>query len=114
MAKSVSKDASKILAAEKRIEKTEERILEEEQRILTTDQHIIDQIDQGKKDTRFLSRLYRHRFFVSIIVTVGVIFVWQGVEGLSKELPIVSTAAGALAVGLALLWLINKYASNES
>jgi hypothetical protein len=96
-----------------RIEQAEQRILGEEQKILTTDQHILEQIEQNQTNNRFVSRLYKHRFIVSTVVTIGIILVWKGVEGISANLPFVSTAVGALLVGLLLLWVINSYASNQ-
>ena len=113
-ASSDSKITEEVLAAEKRIEAVERRILKEESAILTADQHIMDAVEEGQKNSRFAQSLYRYRFLISLVVMVAVILVWQGVGELSKNLPVVSTAIGAILVGLALLWAINYFTTRKS
>lgn len=101
---------NKINEIEKRldlVEQEEKRIEAEEAKILSADQHILSSIEDSKANSSFLLSIYKFRFWLSILLTVGVVLVWKGIGELSNDIPIVSTAVGALAVGLLTLWLID-------
>lgn len=85
------------------LEKRETKIEAEEQEILSIDQHILEEVEKKQSEYGFASTLYRFRFLVSILLTVGVALVWQGVGKISEGLPLISTALGSLGVGLLIL-----------
>lgn len=104
----------RILAHEKEIERREKEIAAEEAKILSVDQHIMENIEAVKKQSGFASTLFQHRFLISIVVTLGIVLVWYGIDHLVATLPFVSTGIGALVLGLILLWAINRYASPKN
>jgi|GEM_PF-4408511 len=97
---------------EERILQTEKRIEEKEAEILSTDQLINDKLKEQETGNNFLNLIYKQRFFISLVVTVSVALVWQGVGSLSAGLPVISTSLGALVVGVFLLWLMNRLAGS--
>ena len=91
----------------KDLELKEARIETEEQQILSVDQHILNEVEKTRKNSKFSQAVYRFRFLISILLTIGIALVWQGVDKISGGLPLVSSAIGALVVGLLILALIN-------
>lgn len=95
------------------LEKREAEIELEEQKILAVDQHILEEVEKTRKDTRFARTLYRLRFAISILLTVGVALIWEGIGKITETLPLVSSAVGAIAVGLVILITIDLLTKNK-
>jgi hypothetical protein len=89
------------------LERHEAKIEAQEAKILETDQHILDQLQAAKGQSAFAAGLYKHRFWLSLLLTVGIVLVWKAIGQLSDTLPIISSAVGAFVAGLAILALID-------
>lgn len=89
------------------LERQEARVEAQEAKILATDQHILEKFDEAKGQSAFTAGLYKHRFWISLLLTIGIVLVWKAIGDLSSSLPVVSSAIGALIVGLAILALID-------
>ena len=89
------------------LEERETKIEQDEAEILSVDQYILEEVEKTQKDSGLARSIYQFRFLISILLTVGVALVWQGVGQISATLPLVSSAAGALAVGLLILVVIS-------
>lgn len=104
MSQNNQSEIEKRLAA---LEKREAQIEKEELEILNIDQHILQEVEKTRKDSRLTKTVYKLRFPISILLTVGVALVWQGVGKISDSLPLVSSAIGAFLVGLVILITIS-------
>lgn len=95
------------------LESQEARIEAEETKILETDLHILEEIEKNKNNSQFASKLYRYRFGVSILLTIGIALVWRAIGDISKEIPFISSAIGALVVGFLILLAIDRLTKNQ-
>jgi hypothetical protein len=95
------------------LEEKEARIEKEELEILSVDQHILKEVEKTRKESRLTRTVYRLRFIISILLTVGVALIWQGIGKLSDTLPLISSAIGALVVGLLILITISWLTKNS-
>ncbi len=89
------------------LERQEARIEAQEAKILETDSHILEKLEAASSQSAFAAGLYKHRFWISLLLTIGVVLVWKAIGDLSSSLPVVSSAIGALLVGLAILAFID-------
>ncbi len=90
------------------LETKEARIEAEEKEILATDQHILSELDSVRKNSGFGRTVYRFRFLISLLLTIGVALIWQGIGQISQTIPLISSATGALVIGLLILVLIDR------
>jgi hypothetical protein len=121
----VKKAERKILEEAGRIEELEEQIQDKEKEILRAERKVLSEIDRSpfqafrggvltKRQFAWLKkvvirRIAKHKFLFSLFVMFGVVLVWRGVWELSSMIPILSSSFVALAVGILVLWLVNKY-----
>lgn len=124
----VEEKEQRILAEEKKIEEAEKHIEKEEQRILHAEQSILKSNKKGLRSfftedlspperyflrQRLLKRFAEHKLIFSLIFTIGVVLVWRGIWHaadivFTPENYLIS-AALSFAVGLLILWLIDRY-----
>ena len=66
---------------------------------------------EEKQDTiqqKLVSKLQRHKLLFPLIVGIGVILVWRGLWELFDVTPIISYSFISLALGIVILWTINR------
>jgi hypothetical protein len=121
----VKKAEQKILEEADRIEELEDQIQDKEKEILRAERKVLSEIDRSpfqafrggvltKRQFAWVKkvlirRIAKHKFLFSLFVMFGVVLVWRGVWELSSMIPILSSSVVALAVGILVLWLVNKY-----
>ena len=99
-----------ILKEEEIIEKQQAQILKKEaeiEGIIVKEGQVLQELNKTRKN--FVRKIAKHRFLFTLIVSTGIILVWRGIWEISAEVPFISQSVVALLIGLAILWLIERY-----
>lgn len=109
---------NRIQATEKRIDKEEKKILAQESKILTylrsgtsTSTLLSSIVSRGFYFTRlvFLRKLSKHKLLSTLLVTLAAVLIWRGIWHTIDEVPFISYSIVSLALGILLIWLLQKY-----
>lgn len=105
----------KIFEEEKKIESMEEKLLDQERGISETinDPKLkllikdAQQLDQSGK--RLKSKVAKHKIIITIVLSVATTLVGRGIWEITQKIPFLSESIIVLIVGLAILWLLERY-----
>jgi len=100
--KKITEQAEKLL----KIQPTIKEILHKEQQVVQEEAAVTTELNFFQKF--FVARAKKHRAIFQVIIVLGVVLVWRGLWGLFDQMPILSSAAISLVVGLIVLWLFNR------
>ncbi len=89
------------------VKKEELKIVKEEKKIREEEKEIKQEIRGSGFQDLFVSRLRKHRFINTLLVTIGVVLVWRGLWDVSERL--IESSVVSLVLGLVLLWGIKKF-----
>lgn len=107
----MGKDEKKILVEEGQILRKEQQIEEvlegKEFKTLLENGEALKDLNSVRK--RIIRRIAKHRFIFTLIVSTAIVLVWRGIWEISSIIPVLSQSIVALAIGLLILWLIERY-----
>lgn len=119
MDEKVSKKVDKLLTKvdsviekQKTLAKKEEVILEGVHQEEKQEEVVEEEVEKveaiGTMQQKLVKRLQRHKLLFPLIVGVGVVLVWRGLWELFDVTPIISYSFISLALGIVILWAINR------
>src|SRR5579859_3668241 len=106
-------ETKKVLEEEKVIEHQEEKI-EKSEKIIAKEESQIINIEKSLQEASkikigFIKKFARHKFIFSMIGGIGIVLVWRSIWDISTVIPLLQSSFVALAVGLGILWVLEKY-----
>lgn len=101
-----------VIDQQKDLAKKEEVILKQvvvEEKEDTVVEHEVEQVEVASKfQEKLVGKLQHHKLIFPLLVGVGVVLVWRGLWEIFDVTPIISYSFISLALGVVILWAVNR------